>query len=167
MSTKIGITVSGIQEKCTIGSGCPRHIVHGRNEKDARKMLSKPLSDASRSIGFLKENSDLNSNSVGLAEYADATHECNFPSTALRSKYTCKQCGKTYLSQLSGGEGAYFFWEEYTPEMQKTAAETCRCKPPTMMFKNYGTTWSCPKCGSQFKIEQAGGEIGGKVWRQI
>lgn len=138
MSTTVGITVSGIQEQCTIGSGCPRHVVHGRNEKEARKLLTKPLSNAARSIGFLKENSQVNINddSVGLAEYDEATHECKFPSTAFRSKYTCKKCGKMYLSQLSGGEGAQFFWEEYTPEMQRKASEACHCKPPTMIFKN-------------------------------
>lgn len=92
------------------------------------------------------------------------THECNLPSTAFRDSYTCKECGKKYKNTLTGGEGAYFMWEETNVN---PAVEECYCQPPSRMFKSYGTIWDCPKCGSQFELSEAGGEIGGKVWREI
>lgn len=159
MADRVGITASGLKEKCNIEHNCPRHAFHGKNVKDAFKQYSKNAMP----VGGLKDNPTLDNDSVSLDSYASATHECKLPSTAFRDSYTCKECGKTYKSTLTGGEGAYFMWEE---AVENNSQEECYCKPPSRLFKAYGTVWDCLKCGSQFELSKAGGEIGGKVWRQ-
>lgn len=170
MSTKVGITVSGIQEKCTIESECPRHAIHVGSKKEANKLISLKRSEhIMKNIALMQEEPivDVNDMVYNFDDYNKVTHECDAPSTAFRSSFTCKECGKTYRTTLVGGEGASFMWEEYTTEEQKAKAELCNCKPPTAWFKKNGTVWSCKKCGTKFELGLGAGEESTSVWRQI
>ena len=170
MSGQIGITVSGIQEKCTIEHGCPRHAVHVGSKKEANKLISLERSEhVMKNIALMQEEPivDVNDIVYNFDDYNKATHECDAPSTAFKSSFTCKECGKKYRSTLVGGEGASFMWEEYTAEQQKADALVCNCKPPMTLFKKNGTVWECKKCGSKFELGSGIGEESISTWRQI
>ena len=167
MATRVGITASGLQEQCTIEHNCPRHAVHAKNSKEAVKLLSSNKNAAVVDSVSSMQNNIPDSSAIGLDAYNMATHECKMPSTAFRDKFTCKECGKIYHSSLTGGEGAQMMWEEYTPEQQKKDAETCRCNLPYGFFKKNGYIWTCPRCKTRFELDDAGGEMGGKIWSEL
>lgn len=111
MSTQIGITSSGIQEKCTIEHNCPRHVFHGKNNKDIKKYFTANSDTVVNSVDQAQASIP-DTDAVNLDAYNMAAHECKMPSTAFRESFTCKECGKIYHSSLTGGEAAQFVWEE-------------------------------------------------------